>query len=76
MDQIQVDEHLRQKLLGLSTPLEFCDIDGRILGWVIPSRSPTISSQEPPALTEEELCRRESEPDFSTAELLASLEKQ
>ena len=66
MTRILFDEVLRQKLLDLRQPLELCDETGRVVGRVTPAE---------PQLSEEELQRREQEPDFSTAEVLAHLEK-
>jgi hypothetical protein len=36
MTQVQVDQALRQKLGGLSEPLELCDADGKVLGHFLP----------------------------------------
>lgn len=67
MTQILLDEVLRKKLLELRQPLELCDESGRVVGRVTPVE---------PQLSEEELQRREQEPEFSTAEVLAQLEKR
>jgi len=74
MTRIILDEALRDKLHGLSRPLEFCDEGGRVLGRFTPT-APSGTGGTEPALSEEELQRREQEPEYSTAEVLAFLEK-
>ena len=66
MTRVIVDETLRSKLHNLSEVLELCDESGRVVARVTPVE---------PQLSEEELQRREQEPDYSTAEVLAHLEK-
>ena len=70
MTQIMIDAQVRSKLMNLSRTLELVDETGHVLGVFTPrtSREPQIS--------EEEMDRREQEPEsFSTAEVLAHLEK-
>lgn len=75
MTRITVDELLRQKLLGLEQPLEMCDASGKVVGVFTPIPVPSSTGGGEPQLSEQELRRREQEPDFSTAEVLARLEK-
>lgn len=77
MTQIVVDAALRGKLHDLRQPLELCDESGQVLAWLTPVPNPSSArSMEPPPLSEEELQRREQEPgEYSTAEVLAFLEK-
>lgn len=77
MTRIKLDEVLKKKLHDLTTPLELCDEEGKIVAWVTPLGTPKNSAPgEPEPLSEEEYLRREAEPDFSTQELLAHLGKQ
>jgi hypothetical protein len=75
--QIIVDAEMRGKLHGLRQPLELCDESGRVLAQLTPVlNSSDRQRMEPPPLSEEELRRREQEEgDYSTAEVLAYLEK-
>ena len=73
MTRIVVNETLRSLLPDLSRPVEFCDENGQVLGQFLPD-APVFIGREPPPLSEEELRRRESEPSYSTAEVLAYLE--
>jgi hypothetical protein len=76
MTQIIADTALREKLLHLTEPLELCDESGRVLARLTPvPNSADGRPWEPPPQSEEELQRREQEPDYSTAEVLAYLEK-
>jgi hypothetical protein len=70
MTRVRVDETLRQKLLDLQQPLELCDDAGKVVGVFTP-----VSTAKEPLLSEEELQRREQEPDYSTEEVLAELRK-
>jgi hypothetical protein len=70
MTQIMIDAQVRSKLMNLSSVLELVDETGRVLGVFTP-RTP-----KEPQISEEELNRREHEQEsFSTAEVLAHLEK-
>jgi hypothetical protein len=73
MTKVILDATLRGKLLDLNQPLELLDESGRLLGRFIPTS--TLGECNEPQLDETELARRETEPDFSTAEVLAYLEK-
>lgn len=73
MTRIYVDDILRSKLGNLSEPLEFYDQSGRVIGHFEPASKAPRDTE--PTLSEEELARIEQEPDYSTAEVLAQLEK-
>ncbi len=76
MTKVILDQALRNKLGDLTQPLELCDESGRVLAQVTPL--PDLSEYEPwePPISEEELQRREQETEsYSTAEVLAYLEK-
>ena len=76
MTRVIVDETLRSKLHDFAQPLELCDKSGRVLGRLIPALD--LSEYEPlePQVSEEELDRREQETEsYTTAEVLAYLEK-
>lgn len=73
MTRVMLDDALRSKLLDLRQPLELCDGSGRVVGVVTPYKPGPYF--EPPPMSEEELQRREQEPDYSTEEVLAHLEK-
>ncbi len=76
MTQIIVDAELRGKLHDLRQPLELCDESGQVLAHLVPVLNPAdYEPVEPPPLSEEELEKRRNEPDYSTAEVLAFLEK-
>jgi hypothetical protein len=77
MTQIIVDAAMRTKLYELRQPLELCDESGQVLAQLTPVLTPAERQRrEPPPLSEEELWRREQEEgDYSTAEVLAYLEK-
>jgi hypothetical protein len=68
MTRVHLDETLRQKLLNLQQPLELCDDAGKVVGVFTP-----MTTAAEPLLSEEELQRREQEPDYSTEEVLAQL---
>jgi hypothetical protein len=64
------------RVLGRFTPaLELCDESGRVLGQLYPPLESSPTNGTEPHLSEEELQRREQEPEYSTAEVLAYLEK-
>jgi hypothetical protein len=75
MTRILLDDILRSKLLDLRQPLELCDTTGKVLARVTPTADAAERGGSEPQLSEEELQRREQEPDYSTAEVLAHLEK-
>jgi hypothetical protein len=77
MTRVIVDAVLRGKLHDLNEPLELCDESGRVLAHVVPM--PDLSEYEPlePQVSQQELSRRAraSETTYTTAEVLAHLEK-
>lgn len=76
MTKITLDADLRAKLLNLTQPLELCDESGCVLGHLFPTID--LSQYEPwePPISEEELRRREEETEsYTTAEVMAYLEK-
>ncbi len=75
MTQVVVDEALLARLRGLTEPLELCDASGRILARLVPALDPSLYEPVEPQLSPEELQRLREEPDYSTAEVLAHLEK-
>jgi hypothetical protein len=75
MTRVILDAALRTKLFELAEPLELCDESGRLLGRFIPISEASLINRGEPVLSEDELRRREQEPDFSTSELLAHLGK-
>lgn len=76
MTQILVDDVLLSRLHQLTQPLELCDSDGRILGRFIPTLDPAEYNLTP-QISDEELERRRNstEPEYTTAEVLAYLER-
>jgi hypothetical protein len=75
MTKVVVDETMRRLLPDLSRPLEFCDETGHVLGRFLPETAVVLGQTEPPPLSEEELQRRKAEPAYTTAEVLAYLER-
>ncbi len=75
MTQIILDAALRKKLHNLNQPLELCDETGHVLARVIPILDPSDYEKVEPEITPEEVERRRNEPEYSTAEVLAHLEK-
>ena len=75
MTQVVVDKTLLAQLRGLTEPLELCDASGRILAHLVPALDPSLYEPVEPQLSPEELQRHREEPDYSTAEVLAHLEK-
>jgi hypothetical protein len=77
MTRIVVDADLRERLLGLSGPLELCDDSGQVLGRVFPTVD--LSEYEPwePPFDGAELRRREQSGQrrYSTAEVVEHLER-
>jgi hypothetical protein len=74
---IIVDDALRSKLLNLTEPLELCDESGRILARVTPQLGAAKYGPLVPQVSDEELERRarSNEKRYTTAEVLAHLEK-
>jgi hypothetical protein len=80
MSKYTIDATLSQTLGRLTQPVELCDPAGHVVGKFVPAID--LSEWEPvdpnePDITEEELRRRlaSNEPRYTTAELLAYLEK-
>lgn len=75
MTRVIVNETLRSLLPDLSQRLEFCDENGKVLGRFHPE-TPVYIGKEPPPLTEKELRLRETEEStYTTAEVMAYLER-
>jgi len=76
MSKVIVDSVLRQRLQELMQPVELCDESGKVLGRFVPDQS-DFEPREP-QVSEAELARREasSERRYSTAEVLAHLERR
>ena len=75
MNQVILDATLRSKLHQLNQPLELCDESGRVLARLVPVWDQEQYEAVVPPLSVEELQRRRQEEDYSTAEVLAYLEK-
>lgn len=75
MTQIVVTDTLRALLHDLSQSVELTDASGRVLARVIPVLDPANYEPVEPDLSPEEYARRLQEPDFSTAEVIAHLER-
>lgn len=75
MTRILVDAYLRERLLGLTEPLELCDEAGRVLAHVIPMKESCEDEPSEPRVSDEELRRREQsdEPRYTTTEVLSFL---
>src|SRR5207253_938266 len=77
MTRITVDAALSNQLHGLNQPAELCDSSGKVLGRFVPAVD--LAEWEPvsPEVSEEEQNRRErsKERRYTTAEVLAHLEK-
>ena len=73
MSQIVIDATLHEKLPGLKEPAQLVDRDGKLLGTFIPNFEVDVYSEP----TDEELERLANAPGprYSTAEVLAHLEK-
>ena len=76
MTRLIVDASLHEKLQALVQPVELTDCDGRVLGRYFPRLDPSEYKLEP-QISKEELERRKrsSEKTYTTAEVLAYLEK-
>jgi hypothetical protein len=77
MTRITVDASLSSQLRELPQAVELCDPSGRVLGQFVPAFDPSEWELVGPEASEEELDRRErsSEKRYTTAEVLAYLEK-
>jgi hypothetical protein len=76
MTRIILDDALKAKLHNLTERLELCDKSGRVLAKVIPHYDPAEYDLDP-KISQEEIERRSAsdEPTYTTAEVLAYLEK-
>ena len=75
MTRLVVDATMRGQLLNSNATVEVWDESGRLLGTFMPvSEREAVLSAEP-ALSEDELLRREQEKGYSISEVLAHLEK-
>jgi hypothetical protein len=75
MTRIIVGTDLESKLRDAMELVELCDKSGKVLGEFLPRVDPATPDREP-RVSEEELDRREkSDKWYSTAEVLAHLEK-
>jgi hypothetical protein len=72
MSAITVDATTSSLLRGQSSEVVLVDEAGHVLGRFVPGSGKPYT---PPPLSEEEIQRRLSEPSYSTAEVLAMLEK-
>ena len=75
MTQIILDAVTRGKFENLLGPAEVRDESGKVMGQFFPAVDPSEWEPVGPELTDEEIERRLQEPDYSTAEVLAYLEK-
>ena len=76
MTQVVLDVETRRKLKDLQQPLELCDEAGQVMGLLYPMPKKTTKGGTESSIGEEELRRRQQEKGgFTTAELLAHLEK-
>ena len=75
MTRVIIDAALRNKLNNLTEPLELCDESGQVVARVVPAVDLSQFELWEPAISEEELQRREqSEKWYSTAEVLRHLQ--
>lgn len=76
MTRIVVDQILLNKLGGLSQYMELCDDTGRVLAHVVPAANLEEYDLTVPAISEEELDRREaSEKWYTTEQVLDHLRR-
>jgi hypothetical protein len=75
MIKITIDDQMLAKLRNLTEPLELCDQNGKVLAHVNPAMNEREYSE--PQISREEADRRlaTTEKRYSTAEVLAILEK-
>jgi hypothetical protein len=77
MTRLIVDADLPDKLPDLVEPVELCDASGRVFGRYFPQVDPAVFQLEPRITPEElERRRRSNEQTYTTAEVLAHLEKR
>ncbi len=75
MTRVIVDEVLRSRLHNLTQPLELCDESGRVVGRVFPAEDVSDYDLCQPPISDEETERLLREKRYTTAEVLAHLEK-
>jgi hypothetical protein len=75
MTQVILDATLRNKLHDLKQPLELCDESGKVLARIIPVLDESQYEAVEPPISPEELEQARQGPDYSTAEVLAHLER-
>ena len=76
MTQIIVDAALREKLQNLAQPLELLDESGELLGRFTPALKLPDELTREPQLSDQEWEKTRQEPaPYSTADVLAHLEK-
>ena len=78
MTRVVVDAPTRAKLRDLSEGLELWDEAGRFLGRFVPALDPLLHEGLEPRISPDEIRRRKQDKGktYSTAEVLAHLEKQ
>jgi hypothetical protein len=78
MSQITLDASISNKLKHLTQSVELCDPSGFVLGRFVPLIDLSVWEPLSPDISEEELERRakSTEQRFTTAEVLAHLEKR
>lgn len=74
MSAITLDAATSSRFRACAVPTTLRDENGEVLGQFVPGTS-VNSPYTPPPLDEAEIQRRLSEPSYSTAEVLARLEK-
>jgi hypothetical protein len=76
MTKVVVDATLKSKLHNLTRRLELCDESGELLGTFVPKVDYEEVERARPKLSQEELMQRRDEKDgFTTAEVLAYLDR-
>jgi hypothetical protein len=75
MKKVILDNSFWSKIGNLKDPLVLCDEAGKPLGKITPLSDWDRVRLTEPELSEAEWAKIEKEPDISTAELLAQLEK-
>jgi hypothetical protein len=75
--QIIVDDILRSKLNGLTQPLELCNDEGKVIARVtpIPETTPDPRLESPHSREEIQRRKQDKGKTYTTAEVLAILEK-
>lgn len=77
MTRITIDAGLKKQLLNLTQPLELCDDKGAVIARVIPMCDYPVDEDLNPKISREEMERRKRDKgkSYTTAEVLAYLEK-